>query len=171
MADNEAAQKKSARWMGVQTLELFRKEISSLFDPIIAEIKDDKADYKDKIEDKAWEMLGSEAYRAWKRKAELEKELGAIEEILRKYNGGACAYYDRYDSYSYGSKRNRTDIEDKIWAAEQLMFPELDELEEMRKGAVKEVTFCEAPGEVKALLASIEKELEKVRKRYKAKRF
>jgi hypothetical protein len=175
MAEIDGAQKKSSsRWMGVQTLELFRSEISALFNPIINEIKEDKAESKDNIEDKAWEMLGSEAYRAFLRRKELLLDLAEVEEIIRKYNGGACGsdrYSQSYGNYSYGSKRNRTAIEDKIWAAEQLLFPELDELEEMRTAAVKEVTFCEAPSEVKTLLMSIEKDLEKIRKRYKAKRF
>jgi hypothetical protein len=177
MADiDTASQKRSGRWMGVQTLELFRREIGDLFNPIINEIKEDKADSKGKIEDKAWEMLGTKVHKAWLRKKELEAELAEVEEVLRKYNGGACGYSgnhygNSYENYSYGSKRNRTDIEDKIWAAEQLMFPELDELEEMKKSAVKEVTFCEAPSEVKTLLKSIEADLARLTKRYKTKRF
>lgn len=105
-------------------------------------------------EREAWKLLG--AVDLYDKKVRLEKELEDIDAKMAPYNGNKCSR----DHYYYES-RHGTALEKARIEAKKLLYPELEQLEELREEVRVRTTMSCATDEFKELYEWLKTELKK----------
>lgn len=152
MADSTTSVTVSKKSFGVKYMEEQRSVLVGMVDKKIREIRDNV----DRVaqEREAWKLLG--AVDLYDKKICLEKELEEVDAKMAPFNGNKCSR----DHYYY-ENRNGTALEKARVEAKKLLYPELEQLEELTEEVRIRTTMSCATDEFKALYEWLKTELKK----------
>jgi hypothetical protein len=154
MADSTTNVTVSKRSFGVKYMEEQRDTLVRMVGKYIDEVQDNI----DRVaqEREAWKLLG--AVDLYDKKIRLEKELEEVDAKMAPYNGNKCSR----DHYYYESRNGRgTALEKARTEAKKLLYPELEQLEELREEVRIRTTMSCATDEFKELYEWLKTELKK----------
>lgn len=152
MAGSTTSVTVSKKSYGVRYMEEQRAVLTGMVDKAIRQIKEDI----DRVaqERKAWEILG--AVDLYDKKVRLEKELEDIDSKMAPFKGNKCTR----DNYYY-ENRNGTAIEKARVQAKELLYPELQKLEELKEEVAIKTTMACVTDEFKEIYLWLQTELKK----------
>jgi hypothetical protein len=145
------------RAVGIKVLESAQRAFISRIDDKLCEIKEDVSNAK--IERMAWDILGQVSL--YDRKKQLEKELAQVESKMSDFDGGKCASRNNY-TYGYNGRKENTQIEDARAAAHETLYPQVKQLEKLKKELNFKMATCVVPAEFKDVATWLETELKKI---------
>jgi hypothetical protein len=152
MANSTTSVTVSKKSFGVKYMEEQRDVLVGMVGKRIQEIKDNV----DRVaqEREAWKLLG--AVDLYDKKIRLEQELEDVDAKMAPYSGNKCSR-DRY----YHENKNGNALEKARVEAKKLLYPELEQLQELQEEVRIRTTMACMTDEFKALYEWLKTELNK----------